>query len=474
MPWLVTGASGPGSWVSRAAEGRGPFPVFVLYLTLLVAFLCPGFSADSGVKALLFDYCRPGVDIAVDKGDGAVYKVGELLTVHVRSERDGYLTIFDMTADGEVYIIYPNRYHPDNFLEAGELTIPDPSDPFVFEVALPEGTETLVAVLTEKPVEFPELKYDGSKAVIQVYETQIAVAQAITNALRTIPPGVWWALDTCSFYVEQAEVTQLKNWALVIGINDYDDSTFQFEGVTGRFPKLNYCVADAEAWKDLLAPHYSHVKLLLDQDAMYGKIKEAFTEWLSQAPPDALVVIYYSGHGYHQRDRDGDEEDGQDEAWVPVNFAKEGRLVIDDELASWIRALPARRVVLISDSCHSGTLERGLRTFQLLGGAKASLVPLTDGIVEDFSRSSARDIGKLVALQAARADEYSYEDSRLGHGLFTYFLLRAFEGEGDEDGDGLVTVQEAFDYAREQVVARKPSQHPQIYDEVREPVFLLD
>jgi len=473
MPHMVKGAVGPSGWMSQTLRTKHLAGTLALSLFLLMACPYSGFSVDSGAKALLFDYSRPGVDIEVDKGDGAVYHVGELLTVHVKCERDGYLTIFDMTADGEVYIIFPNQYHPDNFLKAGELTIPGASDPFLFEVDLPEGTETLVAVLTEEPVEFKNLEYIPSKAFIQVYGTQPAIAQAIVDALREIPPGVWWALDTCTFYVERAEAHQVENWALIIGINDYDDSTFQFEGVTGRFPKLHYCVADAEAWKDLLAPHYSHVKLLLDQDATYAKIKDAFTNWLAESAPDATVVIFYSGHGYHQRDRNGDEEDGQDEAWVPVNFAKERKLVIDDEISSWIRALPARRVVLISDSCHSGTLERGLRTFQLLGGTKASLVPLSDGLVQDFSRFPVRGLGKLVALQAARANEYSYEDSTLGHGLFTYFLLEAFRGTGDEDGDGVVTVQEAFRYARREVTARKPTQHPQIYDEVHEPVILL-
>ena len=104
---------------------------------------------------------------------------------------------------------------------------------------------------------------------------------------------------------------------------------------------------------------------------------------------------------------------------------------------------------------------------------KRQLVPLSDGLVQDFTRFPIRGLGKLVALQAAQANEYSYEDSNLGHGLFTYFLLEAFRGAGDEDGDGVVTVQEAFRYARREVIARKPAQHPQIYDEVREPVVLL-
>ncbi|MEZ5628493.1 MAG: caspase family protein [Rhodocyclaceae bacterium] len=58
-------------------------------------------------------------------------------------------------------------------------------------------------------------------------------------------------------------------------------------------------------------------------------------------------------------DRSGDEADGRDEALCPHDIG-DGQILLDDDL----RALPDQRpagvrVVLISDSCHSGSVTRG-------------------------------------------------------------------------------------------------------------------
>ena len=58
--------------------------------------------------------------------------------------------------------------------------------------------------------------------------------------------------------------------------------------------------------------------------------------------------------------------------------------------------------------------------------------------------------GKLV-LAAATEDQVAWEDSELGHGVFTYFLLQGLRGEADTDGDHKVTVSELYRYVRERV-----------------------
>lgn len=63
------------------------------------------------------------------------------------------------------------------------------------------------------------------------------------------------------------------------------------------------------------------------------------------------LVIYYSGHGISIHDRDGDEEDGRDEAFV----FRDG-YVLDDVAEKLVRNNKCGEVVLISDCCHSGTI----------------------------------------------------------------------------------------------------------------------
>jgi hypothetical protein len=74
--------------------------------------------------------------------------------------------------------------------------------------------------------------------------------------------------------------------------------------------------------------------------------------------------------------------------------------------------------------------------------------------------------GRLF-LAASQEDEFSYEDAALGHGVFTYYLLRglgAMDGvttpEADADQDGRVTVEELRVYLEREVTRAKPQQHP--------------
>ena len=66
-----------------------------------------------------------------------------------------------------------------------------------------------------------------------------------------------------------------------------------------------------------------------------------------------VVFIYYLGHGNQTRDTSGDEEDGMDELWC----LRSGERILDDEISLIFKDIPENStVVLISDSCSSGTM----------------------------------------------------------------------------------------------------------------------
>ncbi len=68
--------------------------------------------------------------------------------------------------------------------------------------------------------------------------------------------------------------------------------------------------------------------------------------------------------------------------------------------------------------------------------------------------------GKII-LTASGANEVSEEDEKLEHGVFTYYLLEGLRGKADIDGDGLVTVDEAYRYVSKRVPdATNQTQHP--------------
>lgn len=82
-----------------------------------------------------------------------------------------------------------------------------------------------------------------------------------------------------------------------------------------------------------------------------------------------------------------------------------------------------------------------------------------DLFLERLTRSKGRAI-----VTASRSNEVSIELNDLGHGVFTYYLVQGLKGAADLNRDGLVTLQELYEYV-EQEVSRKArsvggNQHP--------------
>jgi len=241
----------------------------------------------------------------------------------------------------------------------------------------------------------------------------------------------------------------------VIGVAEYEDSSI---------PDLRFTEADAQAFYDFLTDSRGggfvkdNVRLLLNEQATSTAVKGGFSWLIQQAKKDDLVVIYFAGHGGTAPDlsQPPDEADGVDEYLVPYD-AKASDLfstaVRDDEVGDWLASFRSDHVVVILDSCYAAGGTRNLGQEGTRAGP-GNLV-FSDMVGE----------GRLF-LAASQESEVSYEDPALGHGVFTYYLLRGLGAlgdpktlEADADKDGRVTVEELETYlARE--VSKERNQHP--------------
>ena len=80
----------------------------------------------------------------------------------------------------------------------------------------------------------------------------------------------------------------------------------------------------------------------------------------------------------------------------------------------------------------------------MVGGAKSNAI--AGGFAQLFTPS------RRLMMTAANTNEFSLEDARWGgHGVFTHFLVEGLQGKGDENGDGIVTFTELFDYVSNNV-----------------------
>jgi len=142
--------------------------------------------------------------------------------------------------------------------------------------------------------------------------------------------------------------------ALLVGLK-YIDAT-KHNGWDGR-NGCSGCELDVDNMSSMLWGQKIKPYQLKTQLATSGNVIFCLQEYAKNLQTGDLLVFYFSGHGGQVTDTSGDETDGQDETLVLYN-----RHLIDDELNKiWPTFKAGVRIVMISDSCNSGTNYRMAR-----------------------------------------------------------------------------------------------------------------
>ena len=230
--------------------------------------------------------------------------------------------------------------------------------------------------------------------------------------------------------------------ALCIGINNYPGTQMDLQG----------CVNDANDWAAALAERGFKVAKLLDEQATKAAMVAAMNDLIGKAGKSDSLVITYSGHGTYQPDEDGDEADGLDEALCPYDLQTNGAALVDDEIRAIFGARKAGvRIVLISDSCHSGTVTRAAKAendadtrprFMPMGnwlpakllpkdraGKPATTMAAPAGTTPLLGAYSNKLGDLLLAGCKEGPNNYSYDARIAGrfNGAFTYYALKALK-----------------------------------------------
>jgi hypothetical protein len=140
-----------------------------------------------------------------------------------------------------------------------------------------------------------------------------------------------------------------------IGVNHPDPSS-----ALGRWEDLAVCEAAAGAMQGFAISRGFSPRLILTKEASSDRIKTEIRDAANRLNAGDLLLITYAGHGTQIPDRDGDEP--MDQAWVVYD-----RLIIDDELfLEWTRFQEGVRILVVSDSCHSGTITSLMMKFAFI------------------------------------------------------------------------------------------------------------
>ncbi len=231
--------------------------------------------------------------------------------------------------------------------------------------------------------------------------------------------------------------------AILVGIDRFRDPVF---------PPLEHAVHDAEALGEVLARArtggFDEVRVLVDPaDTTRDAIVQALAQAAQELRPEDELVVYFSGHGT----RVLDPQRGAWRRFLIASDSRSGELETTalalDELQAWFGELAPARKALVLDACFSGDGKSAVRP-ALEAGEQPPAGPL-------MPRALGMSAGE-AHLYATSAGRPSREDDRLGHGVYTYFLLEALSwgfGEADLNQDAVMTAYEAHDYARGRAIA---------------------
>jgi TPR repeat protein len=261
--------------------------------------------------------------------------------------------------------------------------------------------------------------FPGLAVAVALSSLQLASSAAFAQQQRGFPQTAKSA---------QAAVRNGKYYALVIGINQYHSA----------LPQLKTAVNDANAVAQLLQEQYGfQVTKLLDKEATRAKILDTISAYKNTLNEEDNLLIYYGGHGSHDKDADKTY-------WLPVDAesSTSSNAIMEDDLTSKIKALPARHVLIIADSCYSGDLSRD--------AADVPPVTPTQPYLNRMLKAKSRTI------MASGGDAPVSDSGADGHSIFAYAFLKAMKGEEDP----VFSADEVFYSSVRKHVQRNAEQDP--------------
>ena len=153
--------------------------------------------------------------------------------------------------------------------------------------------------------------------------------------------------------------------AFLVGISHYDTALtgYQWDDIHG--------MEDVNLLSPILRKQGFAITALLDEQATFDNIIHQINLFAGKTKKGDIVYLHFSAHGQPVEDLNGDEEDGWDEAIVPIDAYKiykkgvyEGKKhLTDDLLNNYIKKLrekigPTGFLYVVIDACHAGTSSR--------------------------------------------------------------------------------------------------------------------
>lgn len=224
-------------------------------------------------------------------------------------------------------------------------------------------------------------------------------------------------------------MTFSHGFALIIGVDTYRNA-----------PEINVPIAaiDAAAVADMLQDSEycgyppNQVISLTGSDTSKKSILHALDQLAQQTNPESTVSMFYCGHGDY--DNEGSYNLICNDSQVTGGKVLHGTGITQQELLEKIKAIPAQRLLMIVNSCHSGEISPSLDLTRSLGGKNLPTMTM------DALLSAGQ--GRVV-ITACREEQKSW----IGKGkrsIFTQALIDCLQGRGIVPKGGYISLFDLY------------------------------
>lgn len=226
----------------------------------------------------------------------------------------------------------------------------------------------------------------------------------------------------------EAKTNAPKLWLLLVGVKEYVDE---------QLPSLRYSAGDCQGLAEALTratKQFTTREVYIYHDFASGRptkenVSKSIREIAQKAKSQDTILFYFSGHGIL--------EPSTHQAILCLRDTQKSNLLntglVLQELLQLLGNSAAENKLVWLDACHSGGMT-------LKGAPTEPLLNPTSQLVEVLQQRAAKSKG-FYALLSCDINQLSWEFPELGHGVFTYYLMRGLEGEAASHGvisaDGL-------------------------------------
>ena len=209
-------------------------------------------------------------------------------------------------------------------------------------------------------------------------------------------------------------VANAESRALLVGVGKHAHAPYDLPGID----KDIYMIRHVAEYLGFAA---SDIRTLEDENATLAAFRRELQRLGAATYGDGdRVLIYFSGHGAQVPDDGGDETDGQDEVLVlhdtrPDDDDGLRNFLRDDEFGALLAGVKAANVLVLVDSCHSGTTTKSFPGIAATGVPKFIRNPASSYVGGDMrARSLVPEPRPTHVLLSAAADNELAQATKQG------------------------------------------------------------